>query len=77
MLGTLGIRKTAVGGIMMLALLCLSLPGEAGVKPGDFITPDNSAQVIRSRFTGCLLPSPARNDDEDRSDCARGLAAPL
>ena len=45
MLGTLGIRKTAVGGIMMLALLCLSLPGEAGVKPGDFITPDNAAQV--------------------------------
>ena len=30
---------------MMLALLCLSLPGEAGVKPGDFITPENSAQV--------------------------------
>jgi len=45
MLGTMGIRKTIVGGIMMLALLCLSLPGEAGVKPGDFITPDNSAQV--------------------------------
>src|SRR6202161_1507686 len=46
MLGTMGIRKTTVvGGIMMLALLCLSLPGEAGVKPGDFITPDNSAQV--------------------------------
>src|SRR5271156_1944974 len=45
MLGRLGIRKTVVGGIMMLALLCLSLPGEAGVKPGDFITPDNSAQV--------------------------------
>ena len=47
MLGTMGIRKTAVvGGIMMLALLCLSLPGEAGVKPGDFITPDNGAQVV-------------------------------
>src|SRR6204780_5427422 len=45
MLGALGIRKTAGGGIMMLALLCLSLPGEAGVKPGDFITPENSAQV--------------------------------
>src|SRR5271169_580392 len=45
MLGTLGMRKTAVGGIMMLALLCLSLPARAGVKPGDFITPDNSAQV--------------------------------
>src|SRR3984885_7887504 len=45
MLGTMGIRKTIVGGIMMLALLCLSLPGVAGVKPGDFITPNNSAQV--------------------------------
>ena len=46
LLGTLGIRKSiVVGGIALLALAALSLPGEAGVKPGDFITPDNSAQV--------------------------------
>ena len=46
LLGTLGIRKSVVvGGIAMLALVAISLPGEAGVKPGDFITPDNSAQV--------------------------------
>ena len=46
-MGTLGIRgKTlVVGGIALLALAAMSLPGEAGVKPGDFITPDNSAQV--------------------------------
>ena len=46
LLGTLGIRKSVVvGGIALLALAAMSLPGEAGVKPGDFITPDNSAQV--------------------------------
>src|SRR5271156_6199502 len=44
--GTLGIGKTVVvGGIALLALAAMSLPGEAGVKPGDFITPDNAAQV--------------------------------
>src|SRR5271165_7423434 len=42
----LGIRKTVVvAGIALLALMALSLPGEAGVKPGDFITPDNASQV--------------------------------
>src|SRR5260370_1797838 len=47
MLGGLGIRgKTlVVGGIALIALMAMTLPGEAGVKPGDFITPDNSAQV--------------------------------
>src|SRR5215469_18884655 len=45
-LGTLGIRKTVVaGGIALLTLLAISLPGEAGVKPGDFITSDSAAQV--------------------------------
>ena len=44
--GILGFRKTIVaGGIALLALAALSLPGEAGVKPGDFITPDNASQV--------------------------------
>src|ERR1035437_10143751 len=39
-------RKAVVtGGIALLALAALSLPGEAGVKPGDFITPDNASQV--------------------------------
>ena len=38
-LGILGIRKAVVvGGISILALVAMSLPGEAGVKPGDFIT---------------------------------------
>ena len=42
----LGFRKAVVtGGIALLALAALSLPGEAGVKPGDFITPDNASQV--------------------------------
>jgi hypothetical protein len=42
----MGIRRTlVVGGITLLALVALSLPGEAGVKPGDFITPENAAQV--------------------------------
>src|ERR1700724_3823643 len=46
LLGTLGIRKSVVvGGIALLALAAMSLPGEAGVKPGDFINPDNAAQV--------------------------------
>src|SRR3984893_16844869 len=46
LLGTLGIRKSVgVGGIGLLALAAMSLPGEAGVKPGDFINPDNSAKV--------------------------------
>jgi hypothetical protein len=46
LLGTFGIRKTVVvGGIALLALAAMSLPGEAGVKPGDFITPDNASQV--------------------------------
>src|SRR5208337_4532153 len=41
-LGKLGFQKTAiVGGIALLALAVRSLPGEAGVKPGDFITPAN------------------------------------
>jgi hypothetical protein len=45
-LGIMGFRKTVVaGGIGLLALAALSLPGEAGVKPGDFITPDNASQV--------------------------------
>src|ERR1017187_4887563 len=45
-LGIARFRKTVVaGGIALLALAALSLPGEAGVKPGDFITPDNAAQV--------------------------------
>jgi len=45
-LGILGFRKTVVvGGIALLALAALSLPVEAGVKPGDFITPDNASQV--------------------------------
>ncbi len=45
-LGTMGFRKTVVaGGIALLALAALSLPGEAGVRPGDFITPNNAAQV--------------------------------
>jgi len=44
--GTMGFRKTIVaGGIALLALVAWSLPGEAGVKPGDFITPDNASQV--------------------------------
>ena len=43
---TFGIRKTVVvGGIALLALASMSLPVEAGVKPGDFITPDNASQV--------------------------------
>ena len=76
MLGTMGIPKTAVvGGIMMLALLCLSLPGEAGVKPGDFITPDNAAQVTDLVSPGVFLQSAARHDDENRSNRARRLAA--
>src|ERR1035437_4979919 len=42
----LGFRKAVVtGGIALLALAALSLPGEAGVKPGDFITPENASQV--------------------------------
>jgi hypothetical protein len=46
LLGTLGIRKTVVvGGIALLTLAAMSLPGEAGVKPGDFITPDNASRV--------------------------------
>ena len=46
LMGTLGIRKTVVvGGIALLALATMSLPGEAGVKPGDFITADNASQV--------------------------------
>ena len=46
MLGTLGIRKTVVvGGIALLALVAMTLPGEAGVKPGDFITSTNAGQV--------------------------------
>ena len=46
LVGTLGIRKSVVvAGIAMLALAALSLPSEAGVKPGDFITPDNASQV--------------------------------
>jgi len=45
-LGILGIRKAVVvGGISILALVAMSLPGEAGVKPGDFITPDNASKV--------------------------------
>ena len=46
-LGTMGIRvrNVSVGGIVLLALMAMSLPGEAGVKPGDFITPENGAQV--------------------------------
>ena len=46
-LGTLGIRfrTVVVGGIALLALTAWSLPGEAGVKPGDFITPENASQV--------------------------------
>jgi len=46
LMGTLGIRKTVVvGGIALLALVTMSLPGEAGVKPGDFITADTASQV--------------------------------
>ena len=46
LLGTMGIRKTGVvGGIALLALMAMSLPGEAGVKPGDFITSSNAYQV--------------------------------
>ncbi|MGC1399032.1 hypothetical protein, partial [Candidatus Binatus sp.] len=47
MLGTLGnrIRSVSVGSIALLAFMAMSLPGQAGVKPGDFITPDNAAQV--------------------------------
>ena len=46
LLGTLRIRKTVVvAGIALLALAAMSLPGEAGVKPGDFITVDNASQV--------------------------------
>ncbi len=42
----MGIRKTVVvGGIALLALAAMSLPGEAGVKPGDFIAADKAAQV--------------------------------
>src|ERR1700677_4368560 len=46
-LGTMGIRvrSVSVGGIALLALMAMSLPGEAGVKPGDFITPENGSQV--------------------------------
>ena len=45
-LGIMSFRKTIVaGGIGLLALVALSLPGEAGVKPGDFITPENASQV--------------------------------
>src|SRR5208283_2701302 len=45
-LGIARFRKTVVAvGIALLALAALSLPGEAGVKPGDFITPDNASQV--------------------------------
>src|SRR5271157_880243 len=45
-LGKPGFQKTAiVGGIALLALAAWSLPGEAGVKPGDFITPHNASQV--------------------------------
>ena len=46
LLGTLRIRKTfVVGSIALLVLAAMSLPSEAGVKPGDFITPDNASQV--------------------------------
>ena len=46
LLGKMGLRKTVVaGGIALLALAAWSLPGEAAVKPGDFITPDNASQV--------------------------------
>jgi len=46
-LGILGIRfrSVVVGGIALLALTAWSLPGEAGVKPGDFIAPQNGSQV--------------------------------
>src|SRR6202167_892143 len=46
-LGTMGIRvrSVSVGGIALLALMAMSLPGEAGVKPGDFINPENSYNV--------------------------------
>ncbi len=45
-LGIAGFRKTVVaGGIGLLVLVALSLPAGAGVKPGDFITPDNASQV--------------------------------
>ena len=46
LLGTMGIRKvTVVGGIALLALAAMTLPGEAGVKPGDIITADKAVQV--------------------------------
>ncbi len=45
-LGILRIQKSVVvGGIAMLALAAMSLPAEAGVKPGEMITPDNASQV--------------------------------
>jgi hypothetical protein len=45
-LGIARFRKMVVAGsIALLALAALSLPGEAGVKPGDFINPDNAAKV--------------------------------
>jgi len=44
-MGIVGLRRTvAAGGFGLLALVALSLPGEAGVKPGDFITPDNASR---------------------------------
>src|SRR6204780_5940611 len=46
-LGTMGIRfrSVVVGGLALLALTAWSLPGEAGVKPGDFINPENAYNV--------------------------------
>jgi len=55
LLGTLGIRKTGVvGGIALLALVAMSLPGEAGVKPGDFINSTNAYQVQNLVSPGVL-----------------------
>ena len=38
-------KRAPVAGLAMLAVLALSAPGQAQVKPGDFITPENADKV--------------------------------
>ena len=38
-------KRAPVAGLAMLAVLALSAPSQAQVKPGDFITPENADKV--------------------------------
>ena len=69
------LAATTLGTLMLLAISALSIPGYAQVKPGDFITPENATKVKDLVGARRLLQSHARDDDEDRADRARRLAA--